>query len=116
MVGASKGYEQVVASCCLRIHKRLAGSPPEGPPKRFFSKKNFLRTHRRFPTSLPKIFGASRLFLKNSDTQIHRIFGMFRDLIIFTTGERGRIFFPKKLGVFSNNINNHLALVITQIG
>jgi hypothetical protein len=41
---------------------------------------------------------------------------MFRDLIIFTTGERGRIFFPKKLGVFSNNINNHLALVITQIG
>ena len=96
MVGASKGYEQVVASCCLRIRKRLAGSPPEGPPKRFFSKKNFLRTHRRFPTSLPKFFGASRLFLKNSDTQIHRIFGMFRDLIIFTTGERGRIFFFQK--------------------
>jgi hypothetical protein len=53
MVGASKGYEQVVASCCLRIRKRLAGSPPEGPQKKkFFSKKNFLRTHRRFPTSL----------------------------------------------------------------
>jgi len=68
MVGASKGYEQVVASCCLRIRKRLEGSPPEGPQKEFFSKKNFSRTHRRFPTSLPKIFGTSRHYLKNSLT------------------------------------------------
>jgi hypothetical protein len=68
MVGASEGYEQVVASCCLRIRKRLEGSPPEGPQKEFFSKKNFLRTHRRFPTSLPKFFGTSRHYLKNSLT------------------------------------------------
>ena len=28
MVGASEGYEQVVASCCLRIRKRLEAPPP----------------------------------------------------------------------------------------
>jgi hypothetical protein len=96
MVGASKGYEQVVASCCQRIRKRPAGSPPEGPPKKdSFPKRIFSEHIEGFPTSLPKIFGASRHFLKNSDAQIHRIFGMFRDLIIFTTGERGRIFFSK---------------------
>ncbi len=45
IVGASEGYEQVVASCCLRLRERLEGSPPEGPQKEFFSPKRIFSEH-----------------------------------------------------------------------
>jgi hypothetical protein len=119
MVGASKGYEQVVASCCLRTCKRLAGSPPEGPKKNSFPKRIFSEHIEGFPLHFLKFLEPPAIILRNLKNFLTHSFAEFWEYQwphnFYNRGEV-KYFFSKKNLEYFQIINNHLALVITQPG